>query len=659
LKELSNRYVFLLFLALGFILYGNTLGHDFTLDDALVITDNDFTKKGVSGIWDQLSNDQFVGFYGTKKDLVSGGRYRPLSMAMFNIHYALGGDGAFLGHLNNVLFYIMNGFLLFLLLKRLFKKYPSIHPMLPFPLLVSLLWFFHPIHTEVIANIKGLDEIMAFGFELITLWFLLNYLDHKKIKDFIFMVFFYFVALLSKENAITWMALIPITVYFFTNHKLKKAVIPYAGLFLAAAVWFFIRFKVVGGSISNVADNLMNDPFLESSVSEKYATIMLTLGKYIQLLFFPHPLTYDYYPKHIPIVGWGNPLVILSIFFYAGLIFVAIKGFMKKNIVAYGILIYFITLSIASNIVFPIGAFMNERFIYVSSLGFCIIIAYFMAVGLPKIINNMNAVKNLVIGGLATILLLFSVKTISRNMVWKNNLSLATHDANVSVNGAKSNVMAGGLLTEEAAKIKDPLQKQEKLKEAIFYLNRAVTTYPEYIDALLLMGNAQWDLTKNINNSMPYYQAILGINPYHANTWQNCFIILEQSKDVDSRITAYQTLLRYNPNKPKVYLNLGRAYGREKNDLKNAQLYLEQGRKIAPNNIDILSNLGTLYGIQQNYSAAIEVLEIAKTIKPDASKLYIDLGLSYFYSGQAEKAKTSFDQAAKIDPKVDRSIYPI
>ena len=78
MKKLSELQIFGIFIIFGFLLNGNTLTHDFALDDAIVITENDFTKKGFSGIWDQLTNDQFVGFYGVKKELVAGGRYRPL-----------------------------------------------------------------------------------------------------------------------------------------------------------------------------------------------------------------------------------------------------------------------------------------------------------------------------------------------------------------------------------------------------------------------------------------------------------------------------------------------------------------------------------------------------------------------------------------------------
>lgn len=244
-------------------------------------------------------------------------------------------------------------------------------------------------------------------------------------------------------------------------------------------------------------------------------------------------------------------------------------------------------------------------------------------------------------------------------MVWKDNFTLATHDAKISVNGAKSNVMAGGIMSEEAAKQTNPVKKSEMLKEAIGFLENAVNIYPEYIDALLLMGNAQWEYTKNSDYSVPYYIRILNINNRHQNTWQNLFIVLEQEKNVDRRIKYYTRLLNYAYQQDKIYLNLGRAYGREKQDFITSISMMEKGLEIAPNNFDLLSNLGTAYGLSQNYVKAIEVLERATKIKPNLSKTYIDLGLSYYYIGRLDNAKAMFDKAASLDPNLDRTQLPV
>lgn len=656
--QLKSKQIVILIAISVFALYGNTLSHDYALDDAIAITDNQFTQKGLNGIWDQLTHDQFVGFYGQKKELVSGGRYRPLSFVLFNIEYALFGANPFIGHLMNVIWYLLNGLLLYLVLNRLLPKKWEENPWIPLSLLVTLLWVFHPIHTEVVANIKGRDEIMAFCGELLTLLLLLKWLEEKKVILLLGMAGVFFLALLAKESAITWLAVFPLTIYFFKKAQLKPALPAFGLLLLVALIWLGIRYQIVGGGISDVADNLMNDPFLESTTAEKYATIMLTLGKYVQLLIFPHPLTYDYYPKHIPIVGWNNLMVILSSFLYLSLIIASIIGFFKRKLYSFGILIFLITLSIASNLLFPIGAFMNERFIYVSSLGFCLILGHFLLFGLNKILKYQQF-KTVFSALTVLILSLYSLKTISRNLVWKNNLTLATHDAKISVNGAKSNVMAGGLLTEEALKTNNPSERKQVLQQSIFHLEQALRVYPDYIDALLLMGNAQWEMYRSAERAMPYYLKILSINSQNTNAWSNIFIVLEQSSSVDYKIKTYEELRIIDPQRKKVYLNLGRAYGKGKNQLTKALEVFQKGLQRFPNSYELLSNCGTVYGLQANYSAAITVLQKATTIKPNSSKAFIDLGLSYFYNGQLEEAKRAFDRAKELDPNLERNKLPV
>lgn len=657
-KDIKFQQSIWIFIISGFLLYGNTLGHDFALDDAIVIENNQFTKKGFAGIWDQLSNDQFVGFYGQKKELVSGGRYRPLSMVMFNIEYAIVGDSPWFYHLLNVLFYILSGILLFHALHKLFgDRFQS--QWISLALLASLLWFFHPIHTEVVANIKGRDEIIAFLLELLGLILLLRYLDQEDKKALLLLPLTFFLALLSKENAITWLAIYPIAIYIFRKEKVKVAILPLVLIVLSSVLWLIIRYKVVGGGISNVADNLMNDPFLESTVSEKYATIVYTLGKYLQLMVFPHPLTYDYYPKHIPITNWKDPLVLLSLIAYLFLIIFSISGILKRKLYSFAIAIFLITLSIASNLVFPIGAFMNERFVYVSSLGFSLLLTYFLLIYLPDKRGGWRKNQAIVKGLFALIIVLYSAKTISRNMVWKDNLSLALNDANISVRGAKSNVMAGGLLSEEAVKVSKPAQKRQMLLESQKYLKRALDVYPEYIDALILMGNVQWELNKDISLALPYYMRILNINNQHEQAWQNIFIIMEAHQNADERIAAYMKLLSYNQHQAEIYLYLGRAFGREKGDLQRSIELMEKGLEFEPQNFQLLSNLGTAYGLQKNYPKAIMVLEKAITIRPNTAKTYVDLGLSYFFNGENLRAKESFDKAKQLDPSLDRTQFPV
>ena len=104
----TTKYIFLIILT--FILYGNTLFNDYTLDDTLVITENEYTISGFQGIDDLFSEEAFNGFFDQKdKNLVSGGRYRPLSMVSFAIEWQLVMGTAFDGINKHTIEKRMNG----------------------------------------------------------------------------------------------------------------------------------------------------------------------------------------------------------------------------------------------------------------------------------------------------------------------------------------------------------------------------------------------------------------------------------------------------------------------------------------------------------------------------------------------------------------------
>ena len=237
---------FLILCVFAFILYGNTLTHDYALDDAIVITNNQFTQQGTEGIANIFKYDTFVGFWLTsnptktaeqiqeEKKLVAGGRYRPLSLVSFALEVEFFGKNIkdandkviykgdpFVSHLGNIVLYLLTAFLLYVILSKLFPQEKDKKWYLGFPMIAALLFLAHPIHTEAVANIKGRDEIMTLLGSLGALWFTLKYLDTKKIWYVLLSSLCLFLGLLSKENAITFLAVIPLTVYYFTRHSLK------------------------------------------------------------------------------------------------------------------------------------------------------------------------------------------------------------------------------------------------------------------------------------------------------------------------------------------------------------------------------------------------------------------------------------------------------
>ena len=339
----------------------------------------------------------------------------------------------------------------------------------------------------------------------------------------------------------------------------------------------------------------MNNPFLKLvgnsyepfSFAEKSATIIYTLGKYVQLLILPHPLTHDYYPRHIGIMSFGDWQVLLSLAIYAALIVFILRGLKNRRLISFGIAFFLITLSIVSNIVFPVGTNMAERFMFMPSLGFCLVAAILLAKIGEKVpissINRMSLIAFLIVGGL------FSLKTFTRNPAWKDNYTIFTTDIETSPNSAKLQTSVGGETIEHFKNSTNEVEKKAKITEAIGHLQKALEIHPTFKNPYLLMGNGYFYLN-----------------------------------DFDKAIAAYNKGLELDPNFKDIKQNLallyregGRIIGQQQNNLPKAIEYLSKAIEMDATDVSAMSFLGTAYGMSQQPQKLIEVLSKALAIRFD------------------------------------------
>src|ERR1044071_512508 len=113
----------LILMVLGLVFYANTFTNLYAFDDAIVIQKNNYVQEGLRGIPRIFASDVYESFYaqmGAEQQL-SGGRYRPLSVATFALEQQLFGstetvkppdDVAPLRHFGNVFLYILSVVLL-------------------------------------------------------------------------------------------------------------------------------------------------------------------------------------------------------------------------------------------------------------------------------------------------------------------------------------------------------------------------------------------------------------------------------------------------------------------------------------------------------------------------------------------------------------------
>lgn len=629
-KPKRQWIAYLLILAACFVFYGNTLTLKYACDDTIAITDNQFVKQGTHGIGDILSYDFFTGYYGKNQNMVAGGRYRPLSLVTFAIEYQLFGEDPAISHLFNILFLALTALILYKVIRQMLGfagKTGSEIWFLSVPFVATILFIGHPVHTEVIANIKSRDEILSLLGSLSALGLTLAYLKRRNPVYIVCSTIVFFLALLAKENAMTFLAVIPLTIFVFTKFPLRKYLETVIPLIIISIVFLLLRYIILGHTQNPLENDLMNNPFVEMTLLQKYATIVYTLGLYLKLLVFPHPLTYDYYPYHIPIMNWSDWQTILSLLLYILITVYAVIRIRKKDLYSFSIFYYFITISVASNLLFPIGAFMNERFLFMPSVGFCFAFAWFVLRDIPLFLKNHRVTKILIPSFLGIILLLCAVKTISRNSDWYDSERLFTTDVKVSRNSAKGNETAGEYLMIRATGIKDKAVRDSILRVSIRYQQKAVSIYPKQIIALINMAAAYNYLNQDYDTILIIYKKILYYLPNEEHIYQIFNALMNNYHDNDHKIRLYQSLLEVNRDRWDLNMNLGELYDVIKGDPISAIPYFRKAAELKPSDFITLDKFGIVLAEAKKWKEADSALHMAEKLNPDDPNLLQNLAV--------------------------------
>jgi len=650
----------------GFLLYAQTVNYQYALDDKIVIISNQITTRGFDGVMDHFFYDSMDGFwaeqYGIdvedldKDALVAGGRYRPLSLVTYAIEYELFGENPWWSHLINALLYGATGLVLFNLLMRLFPTSVEKDIWKTIPFWTTLLFLAHPLHVEVVANIKGRDEILSLLFGLMALIQTLKYVGSKNHKNLLWAFGLLFLSLMSKETTIAFVALGPLMMYFFNIGKMQDWNKSFVTLLAAGVFYTWIRYMVIGGGEDTVVTELMNDPFLYADASERLATIFLVFAAYIKLLFAPFPLTHDYYPYHLPFLEegqqyavWSDIGVIAGVLMMLGLLWVIVKGFKSKSIYAFAALFFLGTAILISNLFFPIGVFMNERFMYAPSIGMLMALTYFLLEELP---SKMKGFKPMTAFGLMGVLAVaFSIKTISRSQAWENDATLALTDVATSTGSAKANMAAGDALIKEMNDVDDADVKTEMINEAYGYLKKSLDIYPEYFPPLDLLGKLYFE-SGNYSESIKFYGYCVERKPGNQNFVDNIFYIgnkLAQELRFEEAIQAYDKALTYAPNDKRYLLAAAQVFARDLKNPSRALPYMEKAYQLYSNDADVAEKLAITYAMLNRYPDAIQILEPLYQVNPNNASIMKNLGIAYYQSGQIERGTILVEKSQTLN----------
>ena len=237
---------------------------------------------------------------------------------------------------------------------------------------------------------------------------------------------------------------------------------------------------------------------------------------------------------------------------------------------------------------------MNERFIYMPSIGFCLIVAWLLCRKLPAL-----KMEILSWGLLAIISLGYAVKTISRVPVWESALTLNSAAIQVSENSARANTFFGTSLFNQYRVEQDQARYSDQLDLAYFYFSRAIDIHPDYFSALTMKSGVIAEQHKRNGN---------------LDQLLNGFYELLMIRSNLPFISEYMDYIKGRNDQAKILQwchRVGTAFT-QRGDWNSALKWLTFGLELSPNNKQILMDMGAVYEAAGNPNNAQEYFDRAR-----------------------------------------------
>ncbi len=620
------RNYFLAILVFTFLLYGNSIKNDYSLDDNYVTVTNSKAlgngrvAKGIKGIPEIFSTH-----YVESKE--QSFEYRPIPLSTFAIEYQFFGSNPHVSHFISVLIYALTCMLLFSILCRLLKNYNIV-----FPLLITFLFIAHPIHTEVVDNIKCRDELLSFLFGLCALHFFLKRIETNKWMPVLWTVLFLLMALLCKKTAVLFIVLIPLTVYFFTEIKIKKIVWQGLLLFGVFLIFNLIR-RLMLPDLNETRDFAFfeNPLYYENDFLKRIPAAFYTAGYYFKLFIFPYPLSCYYGYDTIPIGSWSSPFVIVFTLIYLIMGIYAFAKFSQKNILSYSILVFLVGIFLFSNLITPVAGIVAERLVYFASFGFCVAAAYLLLivfkVDYKKNSTGLKVLKPSFIRMIIVILFIFTFLTISRNNKWKDELTLFRNDAGHFERSCNLHYLIGTKLYPQIFNTPNGIKKDAIIKEATLHYKQAVQLmmegigkYPTDYSTIGNIGVIYVNIFNDAVFAQPYFKKLLAVKPDNLIMQFNLGLCYERRNLPDSAILVYEKTVAAHTTQLSVYLQLHELYLKKQEYLK-AIACDEKGIKLMPANAQLYINLGNVLILNKDTENAIIQYKKAVELEPHNSHL--------------------------------------
>ncbi len=580
----------LILIGLVFVVNLNALTADFVWDDRALVTGNVLIKH-----WDALPllfREPFLGLY-----------YRPVVMLSFALEYALWGLRPWGFHLTNLLLHAANAIMVFHILRHVSRSGGT-------ALVAALLFASHPVHKGIVAIADRTGILSAFFF----LSSILLYVRFRRSVDTRASAIAYAASLVlcglgffSKEEVITLPLVLILVDPFIIDRSRRPThaarVAGYVPFFLLAAVYLWVRANVLGEAGGIVAA-------FATELPRRLITIPAVLFHYFLLLLFPFHLDYD--PRTPLAQSIGEPRILLPLLF-AIAVAAAIPWLARKTKTGlFGLLWYLIVFIPMSNIL-PIyaGAARSELFTPIHFLYLpCIGVFLCAADGFEKIFcgsdesGKARRLRRPATVALCCVLLLFSLLSIKRNFIWKDEIRLYRYIVEMHPENHRMRLNLGNVYLERG-----------QVDAGLEQLKQAVILAPDvasYRNSLGLAYKAKgW-----LDRAAEEFREALRLEPDFGMAYMNLTVIYRMQGRLPEAIAAGQKAVELDPSSSIAHVNLALAY-KDSGDLNRAEKQFEMAIRFDPDSAEAHNGLGIIYALQGRHTLARNEWEQALRIRPD------------------------------------------
>uniref|UniRef100_A0A9J7ZTQ8 dolichyl-phosphate-mannose--protein mannosyltransferase n=2 Tax=Cyprinus carpio TaxID=7962 RepID=A0A9J7ZTQ8_CYPCA len=679
----------------------NSYDGDFVFDDSEAIINNKDLNPDtpLSNIW---KND----FWGSNLSSNSSHKsYRPLTVLTFRINYLLAGGLHPIGfHMLNVALHCVISVLMIDVFAILIGGLVhdgrgaklSLSPKASF--LAALFFASHPVHTESVAGIVGRADLLC------ALFFQLSFLVYCKAfqgGDKKFSVLWIFgsillcaVAMLCKEQGITVLGVnaaydilmvCNLNIYELAHQLLSRRksadigglvrsglLMRLALLFLGGSFLLYARWRIMGTGPPSFTE--VDNP---ASFAENVILRIVNYNYYYSLnawlLLCPWWLCFDWSMGCVPLIksatDWRIFWPLLLWCCLMGLVYQALcsQDSNKRRTLTFGLVLLVIPFLPASNLFFRVGFVIAERVLYLSSAGYCLILAY--AVGFCSC--HWKKHKRLLRAATLTLLCVNVARSAQRSQQWRSEQSLFASALSVCPLNAKVHYNVGKNLADRGNQ-----------SAAVKYYREAVRLHPKYVHAMNNLGNILKERNE-LKEAEVLLSAAVNIQPDFAAAWMNLGIVQNSLKKFDKAEQSYWNAIRFRKKYPDCYYNLGRLYADlnrsidalnawrnatmlkpdhslawnnmvilldNTGNLAQAELIGKEALKILPKDHTIMFSLANVLGKQEKYKESEGFFLNALKINPNVASCHGNLAVLYHRWGKLDLAKRHYELSLRLDP---------